>query len=102
MGFKPQLAADLTAIMDEDIFAESMVIDGQTVSAIFEDLEFKDLGPAFVGGLGQARRLFVIAGGLSSSYVPDQLLTLDGIIWTVADIVNENGLLVIDLYRNAS
>ena len=75
-------------------------VDGQAVTATVKDLEFRDLGPAFEGSQGQAKRLYVFAADLTGTYAPERALQLDGVRWDIAAVRNRGGLLFIDLYRN--
>lgn len=101
MTFKTQMAADMAHMMDTDVFAELRVIDGVSADSILHEIEFKDLGPAFEGGLGQAAKLWARTADIGS-YVPDQVVMIDGVSWTVADAVDEDGMQVLSLYRNRS
>ena len=104
MNFQDQLVIDTAAILSTAVFGRVRILDGVQIICVTEELEYKNLGPAFLGGLGQACRLYIAAASLSGSYVPDQQVVLDGIYWTVAESPANanNGLQQLDLYRTGA
>lgn len=99
MTFKTQLAADLEHMLDTDVFAEALVIDGVTVAASLQEVSFQELGPAFDGLLGKAARLYVAAADLAGDYAPGSEVVIDDETWEVTDQVIEAGMRVINLQR---
>lgn len=103
MTFKDQLALDnANVFMNTDEFCGDSILDGAPLKTIKEDVSFAEIGIEAPGAYGHAMILHVVAADLTISYVPNQEIDLDGTVWTVKDVRDEDGMLVFELYRFTS
>lgn len=100
----------LTVFMNPKEFGEEMLVDdlpcyGQWDEEYMPVQQFFGASMDVMGVNTLERLLFVMPRSLEDSLplpVPDQVLEIDGILWTVRDAVPEAGIIKLTLYRNES
>lgn len=103
--FKAQLEKDISAVfLNLDEFAEQIDLDGQEVSAILEDLELsgdtsRDSALYESVSAYEGVTLYVKADCLQFTYTPHKSCMLNGKQWFVLKSKIEQGLAILELYR---
>lgn len=107
---KDQIALDNAVFLNPKEFGEEMLVDGIPCYGQWDE-EYMPVQQFFGSGMDVfgvhtvERLLFVMPrhpGEHLPLPVPDQMLEIDGELWTVRDAVPEVGIVKLTLYRNES
>lgn len=108
---KEQIALDNSTFLNPKEFGEEMVVDGLDCVGQWDE-EFMPVqqffGSTNIDVLGVhtvERLLFVMPASPGDHFplpVPEQVLDIDNVLWTVRDAVPEAGITKLTLYRNES
>ena len=106
--FKDQVAADLDTFINSDEFADEHDLNGDTVKAIVEsptsqERWITDKGYGVYNGLeGNLYIVHCRKADLSAVPVYDQRFDLDGIICIVDSVIDDMGILTIELHAEVA
>lgn len=103
-AFKAMLARHAqTVFMDPRKFAGTLFINGQPVTAMWDDsMRPGGEGEAMYGVNVERRLLLALSVELPAAPVSGQELVVDGVYWTVGPVRDCEGILEIELSRNLS
>lgn len=107
---KEQMELDNAAFLNPKEFGEAILVDGLPCHGQWDEeympvQQFFGASMEVLGVHTVERLLFVMPsqpGALFPLPVPDQMLDIDGVLWTVRDAVPECGITKLTLYRNES
>lgn len=105
-AFKAMLARHAqTVFMDPRKFAGSLLVDGRTIAAMWDDSMCPGGDGQGMYGINVERRLLLVldvAKDMPTRPVSGQELVVDDVYWTVGPVRHCEGILEIELSRNLS